>query len=75
MRQLGARGQVKVNIYQNRFLLLQELYDIYQSEECFCYFRNIGLGSSSAAARIGSMSAAYVVWLVCSSFHRCNYQT
>ena len=29
------------------------------------------MGSSSASARMGSMFAPYVVWLVC-TFHRCN---
>lgn len=31
-------------------------------------FRSVGVGTSSAAARIGSMSAPYINWLVCISF-------
>ena len=33
------------------------------------YFRSLGVGTSSAAARIGSMSAPYINWLVCISFY------
>ncbi|KAL9983938.1 hypothetical protein ACROYT_G006187 [Oculina patagonica] len=37
---------------------------VYSSELFPTVIRNIGMGTSSAAARIGSMSAPYVVWLV-----------
>jgi len=37
---------------------------VYSCELFPTVIRNIGMGTSSAAARIGSMSAPYVVWLV-----------
>ncbi|KAJ7392479.1 hypothetical protein OS493_012145 [Desmophyllum pertusum] len=37
---------------------------VYSSELFPTVIRNIGMGTSSAAARIGSMSAPYVVWLI-----------